>query len=142
VALIDMLNQSGVLLNIIAYAGWNTNANSLGTTLAQATRWLNYGVDDTHYNFLVKRYIEDAIYMGGIRRKTVLNELPKLGLTFKDIKEERGVVSKIVHDKILNLNKKYLSTINDSITLNDVYMENAAMHTAVVKIDFKKDAVK
>lgn len=142
VALIDMLNQSGILLNIIAYAGWNTNANSLGTTLAQAIRWINYGADNTHYNFLVKRYIEDAIYMGGVRRKTVLNELPKLGLTFKNIKEERGDVSKIVHDKILNLNKKYLSTINDSITLNDVYMENATMHTAIVKINFEKDAVK
>lgn len=138
VALIEMLNQYKILLDIIAYAGWNTNANSLGTVLAHATRWLNYGTDATHYNFLVKRYIEDAIYMGGIRRKTVLNDLPRLGFTFRNVKEKRGVVANIVHQKILDLNKKALSTINQDIIINDVYMESASMHTACVDVKLKR----
>lgn len=138
IALVEMLDEYGILTDVVAYAGWNTNANSLGTVLAHSTRWMSRGVDETHYNFLVNRYVEDAVYMGGVRKDVTVNDLPKhKGMYYKDVKETRGVIAQIVHQKIEKLCGCVLSTIAEDITIKDVYMQNCKMHTACVELEFE-----
>jgi hypothetical protein len=63
--LVDRLDEAGVLPHIRGYAGWNTNANTLGTTLAQAV--LSDGPEQAVRRNLVARLLEDVFYQSAVR---------------------------------------------------------------------------
>ena len=63
--LVHMLDERGLLAGLCSYAGWNTNCNTLGTTLAQA---LVGARDDTKTQTnLAYRIIEDVLYQSDVR---------------------------------------------------------------------------
>ena len=76
-ALIHALNDAGLLMKVAGYAGWNTNANTLGTAIAQAAALLYRGRTAQHDRFLLERYIEDAGYCARVR--TMAMELAEDG---------------------------------------------------------------
>lgn len=63
--LIAMLDECAVLPHIVSYAGWNTNCNTLGNTLAQAI----LAQDDNAYvrRNLSYRLVEDVFYQSIVR---------------------------------------------------------------------------
>lgn len=126
-ALARLLNKQGRLLDLIAYAGWNTSANSMGTAIAQAVCWLFFGGTQSHYDFLVERYLEDFGYCAVVRKETTLNDLPALGMSYFDVREKRGTVARMVREKLIAFKGEYLSSIADFIQVGEVYMPWARM---------------
>ncbi|MGQ9779294.1 MAG: DUF4127 family protein [Bacillota bacterium] len=85
---IALLSHGVGLLNLAAYAGWNTAANSLGTVLAHLSAYLiavnlpASQVDWTaHYGFLIERFLDDFIYQTQVRPELVriVRGQPELG---------------------------------------------------------------
>lgn len=63
--LVGYLDELGALGSLRAYAGWNTNCNSLGTTLAQAI------VGPHDQRALVARVLDDVFYQADVRQRLV-----------------------------------------------------------------------
>ena len=81
------LMQTGLAARLLAYAGWNTAGNTLGTVLAHAVlHLLALRHDPTpeqataHLAFLFRRYLDDYFYQAVERTHLVYEDLPALGL--------------------------------------------------------------
>ena len=81
------LIQTGVAPRLLAYAGWNTAGNTLGTVLAHAVLhllMLRQGPAPervaAHLAFLFRRYLDDYFYQAVERTQLLYDDLPALGL--------------------------------------------------------------
>ena len=102
------------------YAGWNTSANTIGTAIAEAVKFLYYGQSQNQMDFIVQRYLEDAGYCAKVRTQ-VKNNLPA-GMNYFDVKEKDGIVSQMVNDQLQEFAKQYLSSIASEIKIMNVQM--------------------
>ena len=136
VQLIDYLDEMNILDSLVSYAGWNTNCNSLGTTLAQA---FIGGIINT-LNNLCYRIIEDVFYQSIVRKSVVENDLVSLGLSYYDFKDQQDTVENIIGQKLqsyydsMRLAKKY------PVIINKVYMPWRRMFEIGLEIEVKKNA--
>jgi hypothetical protein len=116
---IHYLDRLDVLDRLLSYAGWNTNCNTLGTTLAQACIGGRTQEDASGVlHNLLYRIIEDACYQGVVRHDVSAVDLPKMNLDSSDITPELSKVELVIREKLqkyyetLNLSKKHGVNIN------------------------------
>ncbi|SHO43062.1 DUF4127 family protein [Anaerocolumna xylanovorans] len=119
--LIRLLNQNRLLDRIAGYAGWNTSANTLGTSIAEGVDYYHYGSTKKHMDFLVERYIEDAGYCSVVR-KNVTEDLESYGMNYFDVKEQQGEISKRVKKELEQFMQEYMPSISPDILLKSVWM--------------------
>ena len=85
--LIRFLDEKGLLDRIYAYAGWNTNCNTLGTVLSVGQ------ISDTiPVENIIYRIIEDVFYQADVRLKVIENDLVEMGLGYYDFKDRQDEV--------------------------------------------------
>lgn len=103
--LITYLDHFDVLDKLYAYAGWNTNCNTLGTVLSQMQL-----AEDIPLNNNIYRYIEDGFYQADVRKYVVEHDLKELGLSYYDFKDQQDVVEeRISHYLLEHYNRLKLS---------------------------------
>ncbi|MBO3092981.1 DUF4127 family protein [Schleiferilactobacillus harbinensis] len=79
-SLIKRLDRHEVLAKLWSYAGWNTNANTLGTVLADSLLKLDSAPAAVNPVYLAYRIVEDVLYQTVVRQ-TVLNDvLPRMNV--------------------------------------------------------------
>ncbi len=94
-----LFEEKDLLFKISGYAGWNTSSNTIGTAL--------YIAICSHFSkdYLAKkkclahRYVEDVFYCGMVRLDVTKN-LYKYKMNFFDVKEENGLVARIVEKEL------------------------------------------
>lgn len=138
VELLRMLNKENILMDLAAYSGWNTSANSLGTALAQGLVYANFGKTKEHQDFLALRYIEDVGYCALIRRKVTENDLIPNGFNYFDVKESEGLIAEIVRKYLIDFVETELTTIKDNISIDKVYMPWRRMYEVGLEITYKE----
>ncbi|TCL61399.1 DUF4127 family protein [Allofournierella massiliensis] len=119
--LIRMLNRAHLLDKVAGYAGWNTSANTLGTAIAEGVDAYHFGITQSHQNFLVERYIEDAGYCGMVRAR-ITRILSQYGMNYFDVREQDGVVSAKVRQELERFTREELSSIAPRVELHQVWM--------------------
>ncbi len=134
---IQMLNQNGLLDKVAGYAGWNTSANTLGTSIAEGVDYFHYGRTEGHMDFLAERYIEDAGYCSVVR-KNITKDLSKYGMNYFDIKEQDGVIGKRVRKELQQFTELYLSSVIDSVSIDKVWMPWCRMFEVGLRASYKK----
>lgn len=118
-ALIKELDERQLLSRVVSYAGWNTNCNTLGTTLAQMVLELTTEQVDRAQLLanLAYRVIEDAFYQTLVRWNC--EELAnQLGGTYFDIHTCEAQIEAFARQRLqeeynlLNLSQKVRVTVN------------------------------
>ena len=113
--LIRYLDDLEVLGQLASYAGWNTNCNSLGTTLSQAC----FGANLPN---LLYRIIEDVCYQADVRHDIIHNYLESLGLEDDDISARQKEVESMILEKLnLCYSSLKISKIHP-VKIKDVYL--------------------
>ena len=108
VQLLANMDELNVLEKIISYAGWNTNANTLGTTLSQAL----VGNEINMHN-LAFRIIEDVLYQSDVRHVISEVDLEKIGANHHNIPLHADKIKEIIKKRLqeaynkLAFSKKY-----------------------------------
>lgn len=106
--LLQYLDKLNILEQLISYAGWNTNCNTLGTTLSQAFLGQRHIISNLSY-----RLIEDIFYQSLVRKEVVQKDLVDMGLSYYDLKNQQGVVETIIKNRLqkyydgLKISQKY-----------------------------------
>ena len=81
-ALIQALDRAQQLDKLVAYGGWNTCGNTLGTVLATAAL-AQTGADPQAIQFnLMHRLFEDWLYQAIVRQQVIQDDLPRLGASY------------------------------------------------------------
>ncbi len=95
-----MLGGRMNLLELSAYAGWNTSSNTLGTVICQAVFVRLFGHSDHQRRFIAERIYEDVGYCGYVRGYVTSNLLAPLGFNYFDAGEADGEVARIVRREL------------------------------------------
>ena len=98
--LLEILRERTSLLDVSAYAGWNTSSNTLGTVICQAVFVYLFGTNSSQKRFLAERIYEDVGYCGYVRAYVTNNLLPPLGYNYFDAGEANGQVAAIVREEL------------------------------------------
>lgn len=114
--LFKRLEQNHLIELLCGYSGWNTNCNSLGTTLAALV--YNHAAPARGLPFLMYRYIEDVFYQASVRQRVTQEFLPTIGATYFDLKGQEDLVSDEV-EKLLN-KELFSHSFAHHITVNNV----------------------
>jgi len=91
--LITLLDEEKILDRILSYKGWNTNCNTLGTTICQGVVAIN-GKEDIIKENIIYHLLDDYFYQAEIRMQMTADFLPEKGLTYFDLKQEEDEVNK------------------------------------------------
>lgn len=134
--LLRMLDSEGLLPLLVAYAGWNTNANTLGTALAQGLCYFLTGKTQAHYNFLALRYLEDFGYCSKVRFD-VDRVLAGYGYNYFWVKEQRGKVACLVRKELERFVTENMPSIAQEIFVTDVYMPWCRMFEVGLEVCWK-----
>lgn len=106
--LISMLDESGLISKLDAYRGWNTNCNTLGSTIATAIIMHNQS-QKLRTEEIINALLDDGFYQAIVRADVTKEFLPKLQLNYFDLKDKDHEVAKVVTSKLQLLIRKYLS---------------------------------
>ncbi len=133
--LIRMLNKHNILLSLSAYAGWNTNGNTLGTVLAQAVYDYYYGDTQQRKNFLVERYLEDVAYCS-YARGIVKKEISETGSDEFATEEGAIMVANRAKKYLEEFKEQYLSSIAKNVRITHVSMPWKRMFEVKLDAEF------
>ncbi|MCM3601710.1 DUF4127 family protein [Robertmurraya korlensis] len=117
--LVTLLDEEKVLDRILSYKGWNTNCNTLGTTISQGVVALN-GKEDIIKENIIYHLLDDYFYQAEIRMQMTADFLPDKGLTYFDLKEAADEVIKERNKRMLNRYKETILHTFKDIELKEV----------------------
>ena len=132
--LINKLCEENVFFDLAGYAGWNTSSNTLGTSLAQLIININYGNSSSLQRHLALRVYEDVGYMDFARGYITDKELPKLNLNYFNSGKVKGLVSKMVEEKINEHVKEVAPQVYEKYQIEDCYMPWCRMFEVALKV--------
>ena len=122
IALIESLNKKDLLLQVSGYAGWNTNANTLGTSIAQAVYSVHFGKTNQLNKFILERYLEDVGYCALVRGKAM--ELSENGrkpfLSDEDISDNEIQLTEYIDEQLHSFLADKLSSISSKASIDSV----------------------
>lgn len=132
--LTKIMQKENLLLNIHAYAGWNTSSNTIGTTLCEAISYMNGKDDKGRISFLIHRYYEDVAYMAYARGYVTENYLPNMGFHYRQIDSEDGKVALLVKDTIEEYMRENYPEISKLVSNLKIKMPWVRMFETDVKL--------
>lgn len=134
---IRMLNKHNILMRLCAYAGWNTNGNTLGTVLAQAVYEYYYGDTKQRRDFLAERYLEDVAYCS-YARGIVTNENVAIGGNVFATKEGALDAAERARKHLEAFKEEYLSSIAKDVRITHVSMPWMRMFEVRLDAEFNQ----
>ena len=108
---LKMLASRMNILDISAYAGWNTSSNTLGTVICQAVFVMLFGDNKDQRLFLAERIYEDVGYCGHVRAYVTNNILSKMGYDYFNAGGSDGEVARIVEHELESFIKESFEQI-------------------------------
>lgn len=106
---IRMLDKKDLIIKLLSYRGWNTNGNTLGSSIATAV--IHYFADEQRIiSEIISSILDDGFYQAIIRKKITNQLLPSLGLSYFDLKNKADRVTKTTEKEINDMANRYLTT--------------------------------
>lgn len=106
--LVQLLDNEGLLEQLLSYKAWNTNCNSLGSSLgALAFCQGNYALAKVKNNLLCNLF-EDLFYQAVVRMSINRLVLPGMNLNYFDLKEQQADVIEIAQKMLVDLSGEEL----------------------------------
>lgn len=133
IELLNFLDQLDVIDKLYAYAGWNTNCNTLGTVLAQSQI-----AKKTPIHIILYRIIEDAFYQAKVRKQIIDHDLVELNLGYYDFKDQEEVIEQRIAKYLVDNYNQYQISKKYPISSLHVYMPWHRMFEIGLRIQFTK----
>lgn len=121
--LLQLLDKKRILANLTSYKAWNTNCNSLGSSLSAGIFAMeNPNTEQIKQNILMHVY-EDSFYQSIIRMDLTEALLPQLKINYFDLDNKSKQVLEVIKDETIKYHKIYLSNSFPSTDSIEVKLE-------------------
>ena len=114
--LIRLLDRASLLDKLLSYKGWNTNCNTLGTTIAQGVIGRNGPVKSIKEN-IIYHLLDDYFYQAEVRMEMTENFIPNYGLNYFDLKDQANLVNE---ERNKELYQRFKEEIRNSFTQMEI----------------------
>lgn len=131
-SLLQQLSKQSILHSLLAYAGWNTNGNTMGTVISHAIIASYYQQGDKETpaafnkasrSFFYSRLVEDWGYQSIVRKHISYQVLPQMGLTPRNLGGQVSEVTDMAAEKLQQFTDTYLADIPEGkVILGGVYL--------------------
>lgn len=111
--LIQQLDYYNLFNKLVSYKAWNTNGNTIGSSIASGVFGHNNKEPEKIIKNLILHFYEDFIYQSIVRMDVTDHELSELSLNYFDLKDEQDEVAEVVKEKMLREAQKYLSNTKE-----------------------------
>ncbi|MGL4521140.1 MAG: DUF4127 family protein, partial [Bacilli bacterium] len=108
IQLLTMLDELQVLDQLVSYKGWNTNCNTLGTTLAQSIVALGATNELAIKENLLYHIFEDGFYQAIVRMAIAKEVLPALGANYFDLNGKADIVNAEMNNRLQRCYDQYI----------------------------------
>ena len=119
IELIEELDMNEILDKLISYKGWNTNCNTMGTSIAAGVFGFEKLEKPTIKKNVVYHLLDDCFYQSEIRNNITKEVLPSLGANYFDLNEKEDIVTQEISQR---LQKMYQDLIRQSF--KEVNLDN------------------
>lgn len=138
--LISLLDEEGILDQLLSYKGWNTNCNTLGSTVAQGVLGL-FGQPEIILENLIYHLFDDCFYQTIVRMEIVDDFLPKYKLSYFDLKENAELVNLERNKRLIECYKNFIQKCFASVKVREVhtYAPWNRMFECGIKIELGKE---
>ncbi|UJL45775.1 DUF4127 family protein [Virgibacillus sp. NKC19-16] len=119
--LIALLDEEEILDKLLSYKGWNTNCNTLGTTISQGVIG-QFGNADRIKENIMYHLLDDYFYQAEIRMEMVSDFLLTHNLSYFDLKDKAKLVN-------LERDQRLLSRFQAEIKNSFKHSEIEELHT-------------
>ncbi|OJF92122.1 DUF4127 family protein [Alkalibacterium sp. 20] len=116
--LINALVRENVFLGLYSYKGWNTNANTLGTTLAQGCIADSLSRETIKTN--IYHLLDDFIYQAMIRMNLTKSVLKQEDLNYFDLKDKAEKINTLISQAILDYYNNHLTTLANEVAVKSL----------------------
>ena len=99
--LIEMLDDQGCLDQLIAYTGWNTACNTLGTAIATGILSLGTSNGREIQRNLIHHLLEDWLYQSMVRSQIINDYLPTIDASYYDFNGQDQAIAQTVTETLL-----------------------------------------
>jgi hypothetical protein len=115
----QLLKENCLIDEITAYGGWNTSANSIGTTVAHSNimscyknqNSLNKKRIEISNRFLFLKYLEDWGYQHKIRADLTA-QLDDYGLNYFNLKDKEAMIANQVKERLDKFKQENLNSFD------------------------------
>lgn len=111
--LVQMLDDAALWDGLLAYAGWNTSCNTLGTVLAT----LSLGLEAPNAQAVafnkIYRLLEDWGYQSIVRAEIIKTYLPTVGASYYDFNHQEELITQTIATRLVAL---WQETLQQSFT--------------------------
>lgn len=120
--LVQMLDDAGLLDEITAYAGWNTNCNTTGTVLATAIFACENAQNKEIVRNKIYHLLEDWAYQGVIRQEMLTDFLPQYGASYFalngfDSEIDRETERRLARLWLMNIKQSFFGWVFENISV-------------------------
>lgn len=147
-SLMQVLQKQKLLKRLMAYAGWNTNGNTMGTVVSHGIIASYYKQEEIevppHHlqnsrEFYYSRIVEDWGYQTIVRKRISEQVLPKLGATSRYLRDKLPQVTQEVEKQLKEFIEMNLSEIEGKIYLKNVHLPWKRMFEVGFQLTLEKD---
>lgn len=147
-SLMQLVKKEGLLSDLIAYAAWNTNGNTMGTVISHAIiasyykqqeNGCNCNYEKNSRNFFYARLVEDWGYQAVVRKRVSYEILPTMDLTPRNLEDQVAEVTYLVARLLGNFVDTNLSDLTEGkIELKNVRLPWNRMFEVGFKLEINK----
>lgn len=112
-----LLEEAGISLDVLAYGGWNTSGNTLGTVISAAALSAVFGKTEGMQKFLALRYYEDVGFCAHSRRYAA-NLLNDYGCAYRDLGDKGKEISELVKKETQHYLKNLMPSLVDKYKID------------------------
>ncbi|MCM1985112.1 DUF4127 family protein [Lyngbya confervoides] len=101
--LVQLLDDHQIWDDLLAYTGWNTTCNTLGTTLALTILGLDSPQAHVIAHQKIYHLLEDWAYQSTVRSDVVHQFLPKVGASYYNFQGQDALIHQAIEQQLLKL---------------------------------------
>src|SRR5699024_10869785 len=134
--LIEELDMNEILDKLISYKGWNTNCNTMGTSIAAGIFGFKKLEKPTIKKNVVYHLLDNCYYQSEIRNNINKEVLPNLGENYFYLNEKEDIVTQEISQRLQKMYQDLIRQSFEGVNLDNIKVSSPWKRMFEISIEF------